>query len=48
MIKLTARINLDNGKNCRVYFHHKEMYELLLTIGQNVETKNIFNPNNNL
>jgi hypothetical protein len=23
------------------------MYELLLTIGQIVETKNIFNPNNN-
>jgi hypothetical protein len=43
LTKFKAETNFDNGKNCRAFFTIKYI-GLFLTITQNVETKNIFNP----
>jgi hypothetical protein len=43
LTKFKAETNFDNRKNCRAFFTIKYI-GLFLTITQNVETKNIFNP----
>jgi hypothetical protein len=41
---LTVWTKIDNEKIVGFYFTIKKKYRLFLTIGQNVRTKNIFNP----